>query len=267
MRLKDKVAIVTGGGGGIGEGIANCLAREGANVVIADINFDSAYKVVTKVEESYGIKGFPFFVDIKKSENVSLMVEQTVKIFGKIDILVNNVGISGSIGLPFDNNTEEEWKEIFDTNLFSVFRTAKAVAPHFRKQRSGRIINIASIAGQMPGPMKPAYSVSKMGVITLTRILAGEFAPYNVTVNAINPGLLWTPLWEKLAKQNKERFPDEYSNMEDQDIFMKRTLELTPLRRPQKPEDVGNAVVFLASDEASEITGDVLQVNGGVIMH
>lgn len=267
MRLKNKVAIVTGGGGGIGEGIVNCLARAGANVVVADMNFESAKKIADAAGKKYKRKIIPLCVDVSINSSVEAMFERTLTEFGKLDILVNNVGVSGTIGLPFDKNTDEEWKTILDTNLISVFRTAKAIAPYFRKQKSGRIISIASIAGQMPGPMKPAYSVSKMGIICLTRILAEEFAPYNVTVNAINPGLLYTPLWEKLSHQHKERFPEEYGKMNDYDIFMKRTLELTPLKRPQKPEDIGNAVVFLASNEASEITGDVLQVNGGVIRH
>jgi len=266
MRLKNKVAVVTGGGGGIGEGIVNCLTREGASVVVADINAESAKKVADAAIKK-GKKADWCHVDVSKNYSVNGMIDHVLQRFRKIDILVNNVGISGTIGLPFDKNTDEEWKTILDTNLISVFRTAKAVKPHFVKQNSGRIISIASIAGQMPGPMKPAYSVSKMGIITLTRILAEEFAPFNVTVNAINPGLLYTPLWEKLSHQHKERFPEEYGKMSDYDIFMKRTLELTPLKRPQKPEDIGNAVVFLASDEASEITGDVLQVNGGVIRH
>ena len=267
MRLKNKVAVVTGGGGGIGEGIVNCLAKAGANVVVADVNLKNAIKAAKAAEKKYRKKTHAILVDVSKTASVEKMFSETLKKFGRLDILVNNVGISGTIGLPFDKNTDDERLKILDTNLVSVFRTAKAVAPHFRNQKSGRIISIASIAGQMPGPMKPAYSVSKMGIITLTRILAEEFALFNVTVNAINPGLLYTPLWEKLSHQHKERFPEEYGKMNDYDIFMKRTLELTPLKRPQKPEDIGNAVVFLASDEASEITGDVLQVNGGVIRH
>jgi len=266
MRLKNKAAIVTGGGGGIGEGIVNCLAKEGASVAVVDMNLENAVRVASAAERKYKRPVIAAYADVTVNESVASMVDMAIKAFSKIDILVNNVGISGNIGQPFDKNTDEEWKTILDVNLISVFRTAKAVAPQFRKQNSGRIINIASIAGQMPGPMKPAYSVSKMGIITLTRILAEEFAPYNVTVNAINPGLLWTPLWQKLSKQLKDRL-EEDAKMDDYDIFMKRTLELTPLKRPQKPEDIGNAVVFLASDEASEITGDVLQVNGGVIRH
>lgn len=267
MLLKNKVAIVTGGGGGIGEGIVNCLAKEGANVVVADVNVENAKKVAVAAERKYKIRTHDLLVDVTKNTSVERMIKATLEEFGKLDILVNNVGISGTIGLPFDKNTDDEWLKILNTNLVSVFRTAKETAPHFRKQKSGRIISIASIAGQMPGPMKPAYSVSKMGIITLTRILAEEFAPYNVTVNAINPGLLWTPLWEKLAHQHKERWPEEFGKANDFDIMMKRMLELTPLKRPQKPVDIGNAVVFLASDLASEITGDVIQVNGGVIRH
>lgn len=266
MRLSGKVAVVTGGGSGIGRGIVHCMAREGAIVVVSDIDEESGMRVVREVEKCGGRVGF-VQVDVTKPKEIERMFVNVKRCFEKVDILVNNVGVSGRPGMPFTNNTEEDWDLVWAVNVKSLFFTAKAIASYFMKRKEGRIINIASIAGFMPGLMKPPYSVSKMAVVTLTRILAKEFAPYGVTVNAISPGLVWTPLWERLADQLIRTQPKEYAGMEPRKIFEKRVSELVPLNREQTPEDIGWAAVFLASEHARNITGQVLSVDGGVIMH
>jgi len=266
MRLEKKVAIITGGSSGLGKGMVSCMAREGATVVIADINREQAEKVLESEVVSHGGKGLALMVDVTDESQVKEMVKTVIDEFGKIDILINNVGVSGKPGMPFTNNTDEDWDLVWKVNVKPVFYAAKAIAPHFQERKSGRIINLSSIAGYMPGRMKPPYSVSKMAVANFTQILAHEFAPYGVTVNAIAPGLAWTPLWERLAGQLQKTWPDQYANMKPREIFEKRVSELVPLKREQTPEDIGWAAVFLASDEAKNITGQILFVDGGVIM-
>jgi meso-butanediol dehydrogenase/(S,S)-butanediol dehydrogenase/diacetyl reductase len=167
--------------------------------------------------------------------------------------------------MPFTNNTEEDWDRTFAVNTKSVFLTCKAIAPHFIERKAGRIVNIASIAGPISAPTMPPYSVAKMGVITLTRIIAKELAPHGVTVNAICPGVLWTDFWQKLAAHLAETNP-VFKGMTARQVFDKRVADITPMKREQTPEDIGWAAVFLASDEARNITGQSLNVDGGVVM-
>ena len=164
MRLEKKVAIITGGSSGLGKGMVSCMAREGATVVIADINREQAEKVLESEVVSHGGKGLALMVDVTDESQVKEMVKTVIDEFGKIDILINNVGVSGKPGMPFTNNTDEDWDLVWKVNVKPVFYAAKAIAPHFQERKSGRIINLSSIAGYMPGRMKPPYSVSKMAV-------------------------------------------------------------------------------------------------------
>src|SRR5881296_680253 len=199
MRLDGKVAVVTGGGSGIGRGIVLAMAREGADVAIPDIQVLNAEKVAGEVK-GLGRKVLAMKTDVTSAADVKTMVDRTRESFGKIDILVNNAGAAGPPGMPFTNNTEEDWDRTFAVNTKSVFLTCKAIAPHFIERRAGRIINIASIAGPLAALTMPPYSVAKGGVITFTRVIAKELAPHGITVNAICPGVLWTAFWEGLAK-------------------------------------------------------------------
>ncbi|OLD29988.1 MAG: hypothetical protein AUI49_10105, partial [Candidatus Rokubacteria bacterium 13_1_40CM_2_68_13] len=183
MRLAGKVAIVTGGGSGIGRGIVLAMAREGADVAIPDIQALNAEKVAEEVK-ALGRKAFALKTDVTSSADVKAMVDRTREGLGKIDILVNNAGMASPPGLPFTNNTEEDWDRSFAVNTKSVFLTSKAVVPYFIERKAGRIINIASIAGPLSAPTMPPYSVAKQGVITFTRIVAKELAPHKITVNA-----------------------------------------------------------------------------------
>jgi len=234
MRLAGKVAVVTGGGSGIGRGIVLALAREGADVAIPDIQVLNAEKVAGEVK-GLGRKVVAMKTDVTSAADVKTMVDRTREAFGKIDILVNNAGAAGPPGM------------------------------HFIERKAGRIVNIASIAGPISAPTMPPYSVAKMGVITLTRIVAKELAPHGVTVNAICPGVLWTDFWQKLAAHLAETNP-AFKGMTARQVFDKRVADITPMKREQTPEDIGWAAVFLASDEARNITGQALNVDGGVVM-
>src|SRR5712691_1104436 len=265
MRLAGKVAVVTGGGSGIGRGILLAMAREGADIAIPDIQVLNAERVAGEVR-ALGRKVVAMKADVTSSADVKAMIDRTRETLGKIDILVNNAGAGSTPGMPFTNNTEEDWDRAFAVNTKSVFLTCKAIAPYLIERKSGRIINIASIAGPIAALTMPPYSVAKMGVITFTRIVAKELAPYGVTVNAICPGVLYTAFWEKLAAHIAETNP-AFKGMTPREVFDKRVSDLVPLKREQMPEDIGWAAVFLASEEARNITGVALPVDGGVMMH
>ena len=265
MRLTDKVAVVTGGGSGIGRGIVLAMAREGADVAIPDIQVLNAEKVAEEVK-ALGRRCLPMRTDVTSAADVKVMIDRTRDAFGKIDVLVNNAGMAAPPGMPFTNNTEEDWDKTFAVNTKSVFLTCKAVAPYFIERKAGRIINIASIAGPLAAPTMPPYSVAKGGVITFTRVVAKELAPHGITVNAICPGVLWTDFWQKLAAHIANTNP-AFSGMTPRQVFDKRIGDIIPMKCEQQPEDIGWAAVFLASDEARYITGQALNVDGGCVMH
>lgn len=264
MRLAGKVAVVTGGGSGIGRGIVLAMAQEGADVAIPDIQVINADKVAAEVK-ALGRKALPMKTDVTSAADVKAMVDRVREALGRIDIVVNNAGMAAPPGLPFTNNTEDDWDKTFAVNTKSVFLVCKSVAPHMIERKAGRIINIASIAGPISAPTMPPYSVAKMGVITLTKIVARELAPHGVTVNAICPGVLYTDFWQKLAAHIAETNP-AFKGMTPREVFDKRVGDLVPLKREQTPEDIGWAAVFLASDEARNITGISLPVDGGVMI-
>jgi NAD(P)-dependent dehydrogenase (short-subunit alcohol dehydrogenase family) len=285
MKLQGKVAIVTGGGRGIGEGIVRCLAEEGANVAIVDINGSTARSIAEAVG-SLGRESLAIEADATDSEKAVECVQSTIDRFGTIDILVNNVGgVAGvdlGAGMPaIDTRTDEEWQATYELNLKSHIIMARAVVPHFKGQRSGKIVNISSAAGKQGSPMLMPYSVFKSGDIAFTRALALELAPYNVNVNCILPGLIYTPLWEMGATALRQLAIEqakagvkgpislqELERMTPKEWWLKTTIETsTPLRREQTPEDIGRAVVFLVSEDARNITAQALSVDGGQVRY
>ena len=250
MELKGKTAIVTGSGRGIGEGIALVLAREGANVVINDRTITKDAEGVVKKIIGLGRKAIAVAADVSKKSEVTAMAEETVKKFGAIDILVNNAGIEGPPGLAKDLS-EAQWDRVLGVNLKGVFLCCQAVIPQMMKQRKGRIVNIGSIAAiRMTFFGSIDYTVSKHGVAGLTQHLAWELADSNITVNAVCPGGVLTPLM------------DEGTTPELRDTVTKR---LVPLGRFTTMEEIGEAVSFLASDRAAMITGQMLAVDGGLL--
>jgi NAD(P)-dependent dehydrogenase (short-subunit alcohol dehydrogenase family) len=265
MRLQGKVAVVTGGGAGIGRGIVLCMAREGADIAIPDIQDANAQSVVKEVL-AMGRKAISMRCDVTRGAEVEATVDRIKKEMGKVDILVNNAGMASAPGMPFTNNTEEDWDKTYAVNLKSVFLMCKALAPYFIERKGGRIINIASIAGPLSAPTMPPYSVAKQGVITFTRVVAKELAVHRITVNAICPGVLYTEFWQKLAQHIADTNP-AFKGMTARQVFDKRVGDIVPMKCEQEPEDIGNAAVFLASDEARYITGQALMVDGGCVMY
>ena len=241
LTLNGKVAIVTGGGQGIGEGIAMRLAEEGARIVLVDLNLEAAEKVVGKLEGNN--ECFALRCDVSIATQVQDMVETIIGKFGRIDILVNNAGITRDALLK--DMTEDMFNMALNVNLKGVWLCIKHVAPYMAEQRYGKIVNISSRAAS-GAVAQSNYSAAKAGVVGLTRSIALEFAHLNINVNAVSPGFVYTPL----------------TCAYDQNII-DRKVETTPLRRGGKPDDIANAVLFLASDEASFITGQTLNVCGG----
>ncbi len=264
MRLQGKSAIVTGGASGIGRAIALCMAREGADLSIPDLNLEGAQAVAQEIE-GLGRKALALRCDVSRAEEVEALVQRTLEAFGKIDILVNNAGVDFPAGRHFTETAEEEWDRGWQINVRSMVLTCKAVAPHMMARRFGKIINLASIAGQLGSATSAPYSVSKGAVITLTRCFARDLAPYGINVNAICPGLLWTPFWERLGEGLAKS--GAFGNLSPREIFERRVKEWVPMQREQVPEDIGWAAVFLASEEARNITGQSLNVDGGIYMH
>jgi meso-butanediol dehydrogenase/(S,S)-butanediol dehydrogenase/diacetyl reductase len=264
MRLGGKVAVVTGGGSGIGRGIVLCLAREGASIAIPDIDEANASSVVAEVQE-LGRSAIGMHCDVTREPEIHASLDRIQAALGPIDIVVNNAGLASPPGLPFTRNTEADWDQAFQVNVKSVFLMCKAIAPGFIAKKGGRIINIASIAGPLAALTMPPYSVAKGGVITLTRIVAKELAPHGVTVNAICPGILWTSFWQKTAQYMADTNP-AYQGMSARQVFENRVAALVPMKCEQTPEDIGHAAVFLASDEARYITGQALMVDGGSVI-
>ena len=268
MRLRDKVAIVTGGGGGIGEGICLCLAREGAHVVVSDFKQDLADHVAKKVEKK-GRKALAIKTDVRMVNDCQSLIDTTLKEMGRIDILVCCAGVSGirlDSDMPdiIENLSEEDWDLTIDVNLKGVFLCNRAVASYFKKQRSGKIINISSMGGRKGTEILAHYCASKAGVIVFTQSVALQFAPFNINVNTICPGMIYTPLWKYAAHALSYSNP-QLKGMSEKEIFDAQIQKIIPLKRPQTAEDIGNAVVFLASAEAENITGQALNVDGGAI--
>jgi 3-oxoacyl-[acyl-carrier protein] reductase len=243
MRLKDKTAIVTGGASGFGAGIARTFAVEGARVCIADIDGDAANELAAD------IRATAIAADVSSDASVKTMVENAASALGRIDILVNNAGI-GQLPQDLDALDENAFDRIFAVNAKSVYLTARRVVPLMKSAGSGVILNIASTGGVSPRPRLTWYNASKGWLITATRAMAIELAPYGIRVNAINPVAGETPMLKTFMG-------------EDTPEARAKFLATIPLGRFSTPQDIGNAAAFLCSDEASMITGVALEVDGG----
>jgi 3-oxoacyl-[acyl-carrier protein] reductase len=243
MRLHGKTAIITGVGSGFGAGIAEKFAAEGTTVMVADINLDAAQTIAEP------IGAVAQYVDVSRDSSVAQMIGAAQALWGQIDILVNNAGIT-HLPQAMDHVSEEEFDQVFAVNAKSVFLTARHLVPLLKRQRSGAILNIASTAGVSPRPNLNWYNASKGWMITATKAMAVELAPFNIRVNALNPVAGETPL---LASFMGEDTPE----------MRAKFLATIPLGRFSTPQDMGHAASFLCSDEASMITGVALEVDGG----
>jgi 3-oxoacyl-[acyl-carrier protein] reductase len=246
LELAGKVALVTGAAQGIGKAVSLHLARNGADIIVSDINLEKATETAKEIE-ALGRKAVAVRVDVTRLEDVDRMVQGILGQFGHIDILVNNAGIARDKLIL--RMTEEDWDAVLNVNLKGTFNCTKAVVRQMSKQRSGKIVNIASVVGEMGNAGQANYSASKAGVIGLTKTLAREFAQRGININAIAPGYIETPMTEALPEKAKEE--------------LKRMI---PMERLGQPQDVAHAVFFLVSEASSYITGHILKVNGGIYM-
>ena len=252
MTTEPKVAIITGAAGGIGEATARALAKKGMRVVIADLRPDAAEASADRLQ-SVGAEALPLQVDIADETSVNAMAKKTLEQWGRIDVLVNNAGVESS--KPFLEIGVEEFERVMRINTTGAWMCCQAVIPTMVKQKSGSIVNVSSVAGQRGGGLlgTAAYSTSKGAVIALTKALAREFAKSGIRVNAVSPTLTMTDF----AKRQLDRLPAG---------TLDRVMAMTPLGRAGEPHEIAAMIAFLASDDASFITGHVYNVDGGMAM-
>lgn len=250
MRLKDKVAFITGAGSGIGRETSLRFAEEGCKVVCADINKESNSETVQMIEMRGGTAS-GCFIDVTSIETIKLAIQDSINNLGQLDILVNNAGITIVGGV--EDLTIEQWDKEMDINMKSIFLMSKVIWPYFKSNKKGVILNTASIAGQIGIGNDAAYCASKAGVIMLTKCMAVDGAPYNIRVNCVCPGFIETPMIKGF-----------FSDQDDPKATREFATKLHPLGRLGSPLDIANGFVYLASDESSFVTGTALTIDGGL---
>ncbi|HHF52114.1 MAG TPA: 3-oxoacyl-[acyl-carrier-protein] reductase [Candidatus Aminicenantes bacterium] len=246
MDFAGKVAVVTGASQGIGESIAQDLAEHRAEVIVIDLQKEKAEEVASTIREKNG-KASTYIIDVSKSGQVDSTVEKIIERYGKIDFLVNNAGVTRDSLLM--RMKEEDWDTVISVNLKGVYNFSRAVIRSMARNRFGRIVNISSVVGLMGNAGQSNYAASKAGVIGFTKSLAREVAARNVTVNAVAPGYVATSMTESLPESVKKNF-----------------IDIIPMKRFGKPKEVAQVVRFLLSDDAAYITGQVISINGGMLM-
>ncbi len=272
-QLEGRVALVTGAGGGIGKGIAQVLAERGAAVCVVDIDAGAAEETSTELQKT-GAQAVALEADVTDESSIAQAVRSAISEFGHIDICVPNAGVIATGGFEErEHHTAADWAVTSDVNVFGTVTTIDAVADHMKQRRSGSIVVISSQGGRAPrgaslspGPPIFPYLVSKAAEIQLTHHLAIELGQYNINVNAVCPGTVWTPMWERIAG-NRKSTDGSAADASPRELFEQVLAAKHPLSREQTPIDIGKAVAFLASDDAAQITGQALNVNGGAVLN
>lgn len=259
----DKIVIVTGGGGGIGKAIAREYNKAGAKVVIADYNEKLGTEAASEISAETGNSAEFIFVDVTKQSLADAVVAKTLEKFGDIDILVNNAGVSGKIsGNPLTGIDDSDFDSTYSVNVKGLFHMCKSVYNLFKNKKSGKIINIASVAGHSTNLPLLHYSASKAAAITFTRNLALELGPDHVNVNCVCPGYVYTDIYENASQQFREKIP-AYKDLSGLEICEAIANNNCAMKRLQSAEDIAYGVMFLSSDEAKNITGEILDVASG----
>lgn len=262
--LSGRVALVTGGARGIGRGICLVLAGQGADVAVADLNLDGASSVAEEIS-SMGRNSRAVSIDVTSRSSIEEAVAQVLGDMGRIDILVNNAGVVGSGNWwERDKPSDEDWHFTHMVNVRGVVMVTEAVQDHMIERGSGRVVNIASIAARQGSADIPHYSTTKAAVMSWTQSSAHQLAPHGITVNAICPGLLWTDMWQAISRRRSAATGEDISGRA---LFERAVENMTPMKREQTPEDIGKLAAFLASDDARNITGQAINVDGGIRMN
>jgi len=260
--FKDKVAMITGSAGGLGKETALCFALAGAKVAICDVKVEQGKKTADEIVAKGGDAVF-MPVDVSKEASVADAVNGVVDRFGGMHILVNSAGVTGRGFRGFIKINLSEWDLTYQVNVKGTVSCCRAVYPFFKNQRSGKIINVASIAGRMPTVGLIHYAASKAAVINFTQSLAAELAPYNINVNAVCPGWIWTPIYNE--SEDLVRLAEK-QGITPREAFLQMVKARCPLQREQSEEDIANTILFLASEAAKNITGQSINVDGGAVM-
>lgn len=267
LRLDGRIALVTGGGAGIGRASALALAAQGAGVAVLDVNGEAAEDTAQAMRAA-GASAAGFSCDIAHAQTVKATVAAVLERFGRLDIVVNGAGVASAPGMPFTNNSEQDWERTLAINLMGAVHVCNASRLALLNSDQGRIVNISSITGVISAAYMPPYSVSKAALISLSKVLARDLAPQHVCVNAVCPGFIWTPMWESLGKKMRahaQNDTDAPIRMDEaRAVFDARIAQHVPMLRPQTLDDVADIVVFLSSAAATNITGQVINVDGGV---
>lgn len=260
LRLQGRCALVTGAGAGLGQAIARTLAGLGVRVAVLDISGQAAIDTVASLD---GSDHMALACDVADASAVDQAVKQILNTTIRLDIVVNSAGVTSRPGMPFTNNTDTDWDRVWDINVKGAVHVCGAARQALIDSGYGRIVNISSVTGVISAAYMPPYTVSKAALISFTKVLARELAPLHVTSNAVCPGFIWTPLWQELG--DRMSMHDRQSQGGNaQEVFLGRVRQHVPMQRPQTLEDVADAVAFLCSGSAGNITGQVLGVDGGV---
>ena len=265
MKLDGKVSLVSACGRGIGREIALTLAREGSNLIINTFSEENT-QAVAKELEGLGVKVVAIAGDITRSGVILETVAAGIEAFGQIDILVNNAGVAGAPGSTGTGFRDVDWEFTWQVNVKGLSDVTEAVLPQMRERRSGKIINISSVAAKAAKYQTAYYATTKMAVVAYTQALAREFAAENINVNAVAPGRIWTQFHQDWMKEREALGDEAVAGKDKYDVFMGALKEVIPMGRPQEPSDIGALVTFLASEEARNITGQTIQCDGGQVM-